>query len=113
MTWSRTDRRSRRPSGRRRGPFVRGGRRWSGPGCALALGGTGGTSIAAAAFRELPLGVPKVIVSTATSGDTAAYVRETDLVLMPSVVEVAGVRSPTSSACSPRRTSSPAPTRSR
>lgn len=58
---------------------------------ALALGGTGGTSIAAAAFRELPLGVPKVIVSTAASGDTSAYVRETDLVLMPSVVDVAGV----------------------
>ncbi|MGW7680997.1 Tm-1-like ATP-binding domain-containing protein [Kribbella sp. NPDC054772] len=58
---------------------------------ALALGGTGGTSIAAAAFRELPLGVPKLIVSTAASGDTSAYVRETDLVLMPSVVDVAGV----------------------
>jgi uncharacterized protein (UPF0261 family) len=58
---------------------------------ALALGGTGGTSIAASAFRELPLGVPKVIVSTAASGDTSAYVRETDLVLMPSVVDVAGV----------------------
>ncbi|HEY3563190.1 MAG TPA: Tm-1-like ATP-binding domain-containing protein [Kribbella sp.] len=58
---------------------------------ALALGGTGGTSIAAAAFRELPLGVPKVIVSTAASGETSAYVRETDLVLMPSVVDVAGV----------------------
>ncbi|MGZ0153065.1 Tm-1-like ATP-binding domain-containing protein [Kribbella sp. WER1] len=58
---------------------------------ALALGGTGGTSIASAAFRELPLGVPKVIVSTAASGDTSAYVRESDLVLMPSVVDVAGV----------------------
>ncbi|MBB5841566.1 Tm-1-like ATP-binding domain-containing protein [Kribbella italica] len=58
---------------------------------ALALGGTGGTSIAAQAFRELPLGVPKVIVSTAAAGDTSAYVRETDLVLMPSVVDVAGV----------------------
>lgn len=58
---------------------------------ALALGGTGGTSIAAAAFRELPLGVPKVIVSTAAAGDTSAYLRETDLVLMPSVVDVAGV----------------------
>lgn len=58
---------------------------------ALALGGTGGTSIAAAAFRGLPLGVPKVIVSTAAAGDTSAYLRETDLVLMPSVVDVAGV----------------------
>ncbi|AXK36670.1 UPF0261 family protein [Streptomyces armeniacus] len=58
---------------------------------ALALGGTGGTSIAARAFRVLPLGVPKVIVSTAASGDTQAYVGESDLVLMPSVVDVAGV----------------------
>lgn len=58
---------------------------------ALALGGTGGTSIAAQAFRGLPLGVPKVIVSTAASGNTEAYVAESDLVLMPSVVDVAGV----------------------
>lgn len=58
---------------------------------ALALGGTGGTSIAARAFAELPLGVPKFVVSTAASGDTSAYVAETDLVLMPSVVDVAGV----------------------
>lgn len=58
---------------------------------ALALGGTGGTSVAARAFRELPLGVPKLIVSTAASGNTAAYVGETDLVLMPSVTDVAGV----------------------
>jgi uncharacterized protein (UPF0261 family) len=57
----------------------------------LALGGTGGTSVAARAFRELPLGVPKVIVSTAASGDTAAYVGQTDLVLVPSVTDVAGV----------------------
>ncbi len=58
---------------------------------ALALGGTGGTSVAARAFRELPLGVPKVVVSTAASGDTRAYVGETDLVLFPSVTDVAGV----------------------
>ena len=58
---------------------------------ALALGGTGGTSLAAEAFRGLPLGVPKLIVSTAASGNTAAYIRETDLILMPSVVDVAGL----------------------
>lgn len=58
---------------------------------ALALGGTGGTSIAAQAFRTLPLGTPKVIVSTAASGDTRAYVAESDLVLFPSVTDVAGV----------------------
>ncbi|MGH3164451.1 MAG: Tm-1-like ATP-binding domain-containing protein [Trebonia sp.] len=58
---------------------------------ALALGGTGGTSIATRAFRELPLGVPKIVVSTAASGNTAAYIGETDLVLMPSVVDIAGL----------------------
>jgi len=58
---------------------------------ALALGGTGGTSIAAQAFRTLPLGVPKVIVSTAASGDTRAYVAESDLVLFPSVTDIAGI----------------------
>ena len=58
---------------------------------ALALGGTGGTSIATRAFRPLPLGVPKVVVSTAASGNTADYIRETDLVLMPSVTDIAGL----------------------
>jgi uncharacterized protein (UPF0261 family) len=58
---------------------------------ALALGGTGGTSIATRAFRALPLGVPKVVVSTAASGNTADYIRETDLMLMPSVTDIAGL----------------------
>ncbi|HEY2280202.1 MAG TPA: Tm-1-like ATP-binding domain-containing protein [Streptosporangiaceae bacterium] len=58
---------------------------------ALALGGTGGTSIATRAFRALPLGVPKLVVSTAASGNTADYIRETDLVLMPSVTDIAGL----------------------
>jgi uncharacterized protein (UPF0261 family) len=58
---------------------------------ALALGGTGGTSLASRALRVLPLGVPKVIVSTVASGDTAAYIGESDLILMPSVVDIAGV----------------------
>lgn len=58
---------------------------------ALALGGTGGTSIASTAFRRLPLGVPKLIVSTAASGETSGYVGETDLILAPSVVDIAGL----------------------
>ena len=57
----------------------------------MALGGTGGTSVASAAFRELPLGVPKVIVSTAASGATAPYIAESDLILVPSVTDVAGL----------------------
>ena len=58
---------------------------------AMALGGGGGTSIAAAAFQALPLGVPKLIVTTMASGDTRPYVGESDLALFPSVVDVAGV----------------------
>lgn len=58
---------------------------------ALALGGTGGTAIAARAFRGLPLALPKVVVSTAASGDTRPYVGESDLILVPSVTDVAGV----------------------
>lgn len=58
---------------------------------AMALGGGGGTSIAAQAFQSLPLGVPKLIVTTMASGDTRPYVGESDLVLFPSVVDVAGV----------------------
>lgn len=58
---------------------------------ALALGGTGGTSLAAAAFRGLPVGFPKLIVSTAASGNTEMYVGESDLILMPSIVDIAGL----------------------
>jgi len=58
---------------------------------AMALGGTGGTSVASAAFRGLPLGFPKMIVSTAASGQTAQYIGESDLILAPSVTDVAGL----------------------
>lgn len=58
---------------------------------ALALGGTGGTSVAAAAFRDLPLGFPRLILSTAASGNTEQYIGETDLILAPSVVDIAGL----------------------
>lgn len=58
---------------------------------AIALGGTGGTAIAATALRMLPLGMPKIVVSTAASGNTQMYIGETDLVLMPSVTDIAGI----------------------
>lgn len=58
---------------------------------AMALGGTGGTSVASTAFRGLPLGFPKLIISTAASGNTEAYIGETDLILVPSIVDVAGL----------------------
>ncbi len=57
----------------------------------LGMGGSGGTSIAAAAMRTLPVGVPKLIVSTVGSGDVSAYVENKDITIMPSVVDVAGL----------------------
>jgi uncharacterized protein (UPF0261 family) len=57
----------------------------------LGMGGSAGTIIATAAMRELPVGFPKVMVSTLAAGDTDAYVGTKDIVLIPSVVDVAGV----------------------
>ena len=58
---------------------------------AIGMGGTGGTSVITAGMRELPIGVPKVMVSTASSGDTTPYVGTRDIAMFPSVVDVAGV----------------------
>ncbi len=57
----------------------------------LGLGGGGGTTMVAAAMRTLPVGVPKVMVSTMASGNTAPYVDVKDLTLMYSVVDIAGL----------------------
>ncbi|MFP4634823.1 MAG: Tm-1-like ATP-binding domain-containing protein [Nitriliruptoraceae bacterium] len=57
----------------------------------LAAGGSGGSSIAARAMRALPVGVPKLLVSTMGSGDTRPYVGATDITMMYSVVDVAGI----------------------
>ncbi|MBS4535505.1 Tm-1-like ATP-binding domain-containing protein [Clostridium sp. D2Q-14] len=59
----------------------------------ISFGGTGGTSMVTPAMRALPIGVPKVMVSTVASGDTSFYVGTSDLVMMPSVVDVAGLNS--------------------
>ncbi|HEY0188123.1 MAG TPA: Tm-1-like ATP-binding domain-containing protein [Cellulomonas sp.] len=57
----------------------------------LAVGGSGGSSVAAPAMQALPIGVPKLLVSTMASGDVQPYVGEVDATLMYSVVDVAGV----------------------
>ncbi len=57
----------------------------------MALGGGGGTSIACRAMRTLPLGVPKVMVSTVAGGDVSGYVGEKDIVMIPAIVDVAGI----------------------
>ena len=59
----------------------------------LALGGSGGSSVAAAAMQALPVGFPKLLVSTMASGDVKPYVGEVDVTLMYSVVDVAGINS--------------------
>jgi uncharacterized protein (UPF0261 family) len=57
----------------------------------IGLGGTAGTAIASSAMRALPIGVPKVLVSTVAAGDTRPYVGTKDITLMYSVVDIAGL----------------------
>ncbi|MFI5641567.1 Tm-1-like ATP-binding domain-containing protein [Streptomyces goshikiensis] len=59
----------------------------------LAIGGSGGTSIASRAMRALPLGVPKLLVSSMASGNVAPYVGSSDITMMYSVVDIAGINS--------------------
>lgn len=59
----------------------------------ISFGGTGGTSIVTPGMRELPIGVPKIMVSTVASGNTAQYIGTSDIIMMPSVVDVAGLNS--------------------
>ena len=59
----------------------------------LAVGGSGGSSVAAPAMQALPVGVPKLLVSTMASGDVQPYVGEVDATIMYSVVDVAGINS--------------------
>jgi uncharacterized protein (UPF0261 family) len=55
------------------------------------MGGTGGTTILSAGVRGLPIGIPKLLVSTVAAGDVSAYVGSADVTLMHSVVDVAGL----------------------
>lgn len=57
----------------------------------IGIGGGGGTSIITAGMRALPLGLPKIMVSTLASGDTAPYVDVSDIIMMPSVTDMAGL----------------------
>lgn len=57
----------------------------------IGMGGTGGTTLVTAAMRALPIGVPKVCVSTAAAGNTAPYVGDRDIAMFPSIVDIAGV----------------------
>lgn len=57
----------------------------------ISLGGGGGTAIGTAAMRSLPIGFPKVMVSTLASGNTSQYVGVKDVVMFPSIVDVSGI----------------------
>jgi uncharacterized protein (UPF0261 family) len=57
----------------------------------LGMGGSGGTSVITSAMRALPIGVPKVMLSTVASGNTSIYVGIKDVTMVPSIVDVAGV----------------------
>jgi len=57
----------------------------------LGAGGSGGSSLVSAAMQALPIGVPKLLVSTVASGDTRPYVGTTDIAMMYSVVDIAGI----------------------
>ena len=57
----------------------------------VSLGGTAGTTIGTTAMRSLPIGVPKLMVSTIASGNTKPYVDTKDIVMMPSIVDISGI----------------------
>ncbi|HKV16635.1 MAG TPA: ABC transporter permease [Reyranella sp.] len=57
----------------------------------ISAGGSGGTSLATSAMRRLPIGVPKVMVSTVASGDVKPYVGPSDIMMMYSVTDVSGI----------------------
>jgi len=59
----------------------------------LGVGGSGGSSIVTTAMRALPVGVPKLMVSTLASGDTRPYVGAVDITMMYSVVDISGINS--------------------
>jgi uncharacterized protein (UPF0261 family) len=57
----------------------------------VGIGGGGGTSIVTAGMRALPVGVPKLMVSTLASGDVSAYVDISDIAMLPSITDAAGL----------------------
>jgi uncharacterized protein (UPF0261 family)/ABC-type branched-subunit amino acid transport system ATPase component len=68
-------------------------RRQSGIAGIIAAGGSGGTTMAAPAMRALPIGVPKIIISTVASGEVQRYVGASDIMMMYSVTDVQGLNS--------------------
>lgn len=59
----------------------------------ISFGGSGGTSIVTPGMRALPIGVPKIMVSTVASGNVSQYVGTSDIIMYPSIVDVSGLNS--------------------
>jgi len=57
----------------------------------VGMGGSAGTTMATAAMRALPMGLPKVMVSTVAGGDVAAFVGAMDITMIPSIVDISGL----------------------
>jgi uncharacterized protein (UPF0261 family) len=57
----------------------------------VGIGGSGGTSIVTAGMRRLPIGIPKLMVSTLAGGDVSAWVGVSDIVMMPTITDLAGL----------------------
>ena len=57
----------------------------------FGMGGSGGSALVSAGMRQLPIGVPKLLVSTMASGDTSPYVGASDVCMFPSIVDVQGI----------------------
>lgn len=57
----------------------------------IGMGGSAGTVIATTAMQALPIGIPKVMVSTVAGGDVSRYVGLKDILMFPSIVDVAGL----------------------
>ena len=71
--------------------FARWIEREGGIGGVISAGGSGGTSLATAGMRKLPVGIPKIMVSTVASGDVSHYVGPSDIMMMYSVADVQGI----------------------
>ncbi len=57
----------------------------------IALGGSSGSAVASPGLRALPLGIPKILVTTMASGDVSPYIRGSDVIVIPSVADISGL----------------------
>ncbi|MFH5834164.1 Tm-1-like ATP-binding domain-containing protein [Halalkalibaculum sp. DA384] len=59
----------------------------------IGMGGSAGTNVVTSGMRVLPYGVPKICISTVASGDVAPYVGVSDIIMIPSLIDIAGINS--------------------